>query len=664
MRRPIRRSGGTILGKANKKQKQETLTGKIARSQLVSTFGIGSLYEMRVYTRTGQWVTSVTVAGLDEWEKQLKSFEEIREPALEHVLKVGYFIEPPEAQDDDWSNVSGAASAVPVYRFPNSLVCNKCDRLGYVGKEFRQDKLGPKCADISCGGIGVPVRLVTTCYQEENIISAIDAHPGHLDDFPWHWWARSDRKDWNCGERTPQLKLVSTGRSAGLSGLRVECHNPECKKARIGRSLEGVFGKEALHGLTCNGKRPWLADNEDCRRSIRTLMRGASNVYFPVIASALSIPPNSTACRNEVGRIWRKSFKPALDSRPELADDILFLVNTARNASPLLRSSFTDEQITDAILEELGKSPSRSELPDSEQAQRALERRAIVEERTDCDDEGACLFEAERIDDDRLESEARGVAELAEHLVLVHRLREVRALRGFQRLSPEVSRDAYNVDCAPLSRERKNWLPAIKVMGEGVYIELKPELVRGWAARESVSRQFSVLENNYKTACKKRGSDPDNNPITPAFVLVHTLSHLLINQLSLDCGYSSASLRERLYIREDTHEEDWYGLLIYTSTTSSDGTLGGLVRQGRPDLFRQTIEAAITNATWCSSDPLCIESTGQGDNAQNLAACHACCIVSETSCEHRNLFLDRGLIVGTPDNPDMGFFHGHEYISD
>jgi hypothetical protein len=98
------------------------------------------------------------------------------------------------------------------------------------------------------------------------------------------------------------------------------------------------------------------------------------------------------------------------------------------------------------------------------------------------------------------------------------------------------------------------------------------------------------------------------------------------------------------------------GILIYTASGDSEGTMGGLVRQGRPGRLETTIRRALERAAWCSSDPVCIESNGQGSDSANLAACHGCCLVPETSCEEGNRLLDRALLVGTPGVKGIGMF--------
>jgi hypothetical protein len=377
-------------------------------------------------------------------------------------------------------------------------------------------------------------------------------------------------------------------------------------------------------------------------------MRGASNVYFPVTASALSIPPTSTDCKQAVKEIWQRTVKPAMDAG--VVGSVL--ASIAQNASPKLQR-YTTQQVLDVIGAIAHPAGEGGNLPETDAEQRILERRAIVDGLSDQNSAGTTLFQSERINPTHI---AKGGALLASHvgsLSLVHRLREVKVLRGFTRLQ-QTTGDPYTSQCAPIWKGFAKWLPAIQIYGEGIHFELDPDRLHAWGAKTNVLKRVSVINDRYA------GVRPNDNHarITPEFILVHTLSHLLINQLGLDCGYSSSSLREKIYVGMEEGGIRWAGALIYTATSCADGTLGGLVRQGNPDLFGATLRIAIENAKWCSSDPLCVESKGQGVDALNFAACHACAIVSETSCEHRNVFLDRALIVGTLDDPFLGFFGG------
>ena len=629
------------------------VTGKISSSQLIGIFGIGALYDLRAYSKKSQTVTSVIVGGLDEWDLHRKDLRRISEPALQHALRVRSFYAPPPSPDDAALRRAFTGPYVPVHRFPAWMVCSLCQRMGVAGREFDDRQPGNSCLASKCRGHGVPVRLVATCFPGPGM-DASGPHPGHIEEFPWHAWAHSRSPQSNCSSDDPQLKLERSGRSAALSGLRVICLKPECREKNIWRSLDGAFGANALHSHQCTGSRPWIRDHEPCGRPIRALMRGASNVYFPVTASALSIPPNSSACLQGVADVWRM-FTPTLDAhggldamQPKMAAEIVM------NANGRLRR-YSHDQVFAAIRTLASPGPlSADDLPDTSAEQRVLERNAIVEGRSDEDTSGVSIFEAQPVPRAQIEKEASHASDVIDALVLLHRLREVRALRGFQRLHPLGGGDPYSIPCAPLSPKTLDWLPAIEVYGEGVYFELERNRLDEWSRRPEVKARVSRLQAK-RHASSSVGGD---GALTPQFLLVHTLTHLLINQLALDCGYSSSSLRERIYVGANDRGEGWAGALIYTATTSADGTLGGLVRQGRPDLFGKTLQAAVENATWCSSDPLCIESKGQGVDALNLAACHACAIVSETSCEHRNLLLDRALVIGTPDHPEIGFFLG------
>ncbi|MDV7195945.1 DUF1998 domain-containing protein [Rhodococcus kroppenstedtii] len=163
------------------------------------------------------------------------------------------------------------------------------------------------------------------------------------------------------------------------------------------------------------------------------------------------------------------------------------------------------------------------------------------------------------------------------------------------------------------------------------------------------------ITDHYSQVASQRGLS--DRSLSPRFLLLHTLGHLLINELIFACGYSSASLRERLYVSSAGGRE-MAGLLIYTAAGDSEGTMGGLVRMARPENLRSVFAAAISNARWCSTDPICMDAgeKGQGPDSCNLAACHGCALLPETSCEEFNRFLDRGVVVGTFADPAMGYF--------
>ena len=607
-----------------------TTVGKLGMSQAVSTFGVGSIYEMRsVGSGSADLVLhSVMVAGLQSWPMDNASI--LREPSLAHALGVSEFRRPPVDSGD-----SRTSKSIPAVRFPGLHYCSKesCGRVGYVGKEFTDErKRGVLCARSDCSGKGVPFRFVVACHDKLD-----PAQPGHIEDFPYKWWAHDAD---TCAE--PAIVLTGSSEKSGLEGLWLRCRT--CGK---GQSLARVFSEGSLARLKCRGRRPWLGDSEDgCSRQLRVLQRGASNVYFPVTASALSIPPFS----NRLNTLLLDVVGQGVINRIRggdlggLENEVANLRNTPGLDNP---DEFTDQQIRDGILIVAGV--HNANFAKTEAEQKLLERNALVIGQSD---EDAGDFEAIPSD---FKPTRISLSGLIGNLVQVHRLREVRALRGFQRVEPTFDGDPYQLQCAPLSRAPQSWLPAIEVRGEGIYVELDPNAVAEWDTSPLVQERIGRVRWNYEKACTNAGRNPDHLP-SARFILVHTLSHMLMKQLSLECGYSGSSIRERLYVSNDDASEACAGFLMYTASSSADGTLGGLVSQGDPEVFEQMLCSAIEAARWCSSDPLCIESTGQGSDALNLAACHACALIAETSCERRNMFLDRGLVVGTLSDPDTGFF--------
>lgn len=263
--------------------------------------------------------------------------------------------------------------------------------------------------------------------------------------------------------------------------------------------------------------------------------------------------------------------------------------------------------------------------------------------------------------DDELRASDPGVAAaIADHVDRVRSvtvLRETRVLRGFTRGRDgelKVAEGKAMLRRRPLPPD-KDWLPAYVVKGEGIYFELDRERLATWEARSDVQARAALIANQYGQVITDRGGSPRD--ISPRMIMLHTFAHLLINELVFTCGYSSASLRERLYVSHGGGR-DMAGLLIYTAAGDSEGTMGGLVRMSRPERLQPVFEAALSDAHWCSTDPVCMDAgeRGQGPDSCNLAACHGCALLPETSCEEFNRFLDRGLVIGTFDNPTLGFF--------
>lgn len=594
----------------------------MTRSQAVTTYGVGSVFEFRTFGAKST-LQSVVVRDHLLWGMQ-GAEGVVREPVLQRTLGKRFFRLPPDGT---------TKAAVAVSRFPRTLVCNRCQALGTAPREFDDDgKSSPRCRKQKCTGKGIPARLVAACYCPDP--ATPDTQPGHIEDFPWAWWAHTEEKQMGDGKAVakctdPVLKLLTTKGVSGLQGLRVHCVT--CNR---GRSLAGVFGDGALRGCHCRGNRPWLdghvSQEKGCNRPLRALQRGASNLYFPVHASALSIPPYS----QQLFALLSDAFD-IIAGAHQLPQGLM--IQMLRNGRPELEDYSDDQIIT--VIRALANLDDDSVVDQAEQRER--ERRAFLE---GADEKEFAAEEVEVPED---------MTPYVSKISAVHRLREVRVLRGFHRTRSELGADSWTVSCAPLSASvSAEWLPAIEVRGEGVYFELNANSLSEWAEKPEVAARARLISERLPRR-EEAGSD---SLATPALLLIHTVTHLLMKQLALESGYSLASLRERLYCGVDSDGEAYAGALIYTATPASEGTLGGLVANAEPEVFRNMVLATVAGAQWCSSDPLCSESEGQGADGLNLAACHACCLTSETSCEHRNVLLDRALVVGAPLDASVGFF--------
>lgn len=613
-----------------KKQVNNAL-GDLRRSSVVMTFAPGAVVDFRA----GGAPVSAVVAGLEEWDRNsppagLRNPQTIFEPRLQKKLDVDGFRLPPVVQEQDDS-----VEALVAVRFPAWLQCPQCDEIAPAqkwGKEpGRAYRYCPKCSAVQPGGrrvTVVPVRFVLACTT------------GHLDEFPWHWWVEHSK---DCRNNRSDGKLKLEAEKPGLAGLILSCAT-----CRARRPMEGIFGRETFKRFPCKARRPWLCESIDpggCGGVVgqpppivKAVQRGASNLYFPAIQSALDIPPWSDQLQQTIGVYWSD-----IANVTSVADRRTFIRILAGSglAEPLHQLRMTADQLADAIEERLAG------LDASSGEDLRLDEYRKLASGVDTAPETEQEFEI------RNSPVPAALAPFMRKLVRVTRLREVRALTGFTRIHPPGSDTAAVL--APISSMKLRWLPAIEVRGEGIFLTLDPLAVRNWEQQSCVVERIARLEKAVREDWEARHPGlPFTQNLSPRFVLLHTLAHALIRQLTLDCGYSTASLRERLYVSDG--DAGMCGMLIYTATPDSDGTLGGLERQGLPQRFEPAFLNAVRTLEWCSSDPLCIEGAIGGLDTFNLAACHACCLAPETSCEHYNRYLDRALLTGTPESPESGFF--------
>ncbi len=598
--------------------------GELRRSAVVTSYGPGSLVDMRADGGYGGPIAGCA-AGLDEWDESapLSSSEVkgqiITEPRLCAKLNVRRFRLSPVVVG------TKASESLVIRRFPEWLQCPMCDLIqkasAWANDPGKASRYCASCTQKQPSMKQVfvaPVRFATAC------------EVGHLDEFPWHYWVR--HKADCANSKYGALSLRSEG--AGLGGLWISCG--VCKARR---SLDGAFNRAALVGQTCRGKRPWLReDDASCSctgadGNYRVVQRGASNLYYAIHESALDIPPWTDSLEVALGDYW----------------DDLRHCDTDEDRLTLIRVTPGIQQ----ICEREGMS--------SDQMDAHVKRRVEQLEKVDSVDlridEYHVFSDLRNHTHGEFEAHPREVepqlVPFLSHVVRVPRLREVRALTGFTRISPPVEGSPDKI--APLSVQPRDWLPAVEIKGEGIFIGFNMTRLKDWEKRPDVLSRLHSLKTTWQDEWESRGGEgiaPQR--VSPRFMLVHTFAHAVIGQLTLECGYSAAALRERLYV-DDVHH-DMAGALIYTGTPDSEGTLGGLEMRGRQSLLEMTVQSAITGLVWCSADPLCSSGTMAAPESHSLASCHSCVLLPETSCEQHNRFLDRSLLVGTDDEPTLGFF--------
>lgn len=604
--------------------------GEIRRSQVVSTYGPGAIAD---FPRL-----SAIMAGLDEWsifEGTLTEDMLIRERNLQKMLEKEFFVQVSTDEREEQK------FQLPVHRFPRYYYCPNChmlDKYKRISRTSDRETGFNKqlyCSNSKCNGIRlIPSRFVAACQN------------GHIDDFPYFEWVH---KGGGRESADHQLFMEYKGETGGLDSILIRC---SCGAAK---TMAGSMDRQALAFKKCTCSMPWLGlgedkkgwykDPEGCGATMRTMQRSANNVYYPVRQSALTIPP------------WSSKVQQVIRRHEEVLAEILEEEESEERILSRLKKHFERRQqeyrcSENTFLKEVRRYFSKDE-DDTDITEDVLRQNEYAAFCGPDRNEEADFFctKSTQVPEE--------LSDFIESVKIVGRLREVMVLRGFRRIVPAVESDPeiraeeglLEREFAPISKQPLKWLPAIQMFGEGIFIQLKEDAVKRW--EEANAGRYSSVGSRLKTPWIGNGMFDSKKP---RYVLLHTLAHLLIRRLTAQCGYGSASLREKIYSTFNGNDEEMCGILIYTSATDCDGSLGGLAREGDGIRLANTIFAMLEEATWCSNDPICIDSRGQGYDSLNLAACHACALLPETSCEANNCLLDRAAIVGTPENRKIGYF--------
>lgn len=596
--------------------------GQIRQSQLITSFGPGSMVDLPNH--------SVLIGGLDSWST---GGEEIVEPRLieklkqlfDPPLKVLKLYSPPPDNDDPTAPQTG----VTAWQFPEWFITQDVDRDASFGTVrarmlVHRNMLtkGKFIGDDKRKRNVVPVRFVRACRN------------GHIGDIDWYNFVHG-----GSTECRRQLWIEERGTSGDLSEVHVRC---ECGNAE--RSM-AVAIEQPETMSRCDGRRPWLGpfSAEKCGEPNRLLIRTASNAYFTQLMSVISLPDRNVELRVAVDQVW--------DFIGEVADvgELKYERKKAKVHSVL--GDYSDEEVFAEIKMRRGQSAGQPK------SIKQAEMETLIASKDELgDDKPDGNFFARTLPKKVWD---KPWMQSIERIVLVHRLREVMAQVGFTRfeaVSPDIDGELeMGVRRASLAREI-TWLPAVENRGEGIFIQFKKQAVEDWASRPEVTAHGMRLLRGYEAwKAERSGASKkfvEEGGLLP-YVLFHSFSHMLITSVSLECGYPASSIRERIYTIPDIG----YGVLLYTGTSDAEGTLGGLIQVGRR--IHEHIREALAIGELCSNDPVCAQHEPSNPHERRFlhgAACHGCLLISETSCEQHNEFLDRALVVSTVDNLGIEFF--------
>lgn len=606
--------------------------GELRPSQALTTFGVGSLIDLPNL--------SVMVMGLEDWpvahsveigeERLLASVRNVLGPQVTRLLTAPKGPETLGAQTN-WFD-EGRQIGLPVAPFPRWMVCSRCRLLAPLSSGLFEAKVTAYRADKAC--------FVHNCTTQGRAPSAVPARflvacpKGHFDDFPWLDFVHLRGGASGC--KGP-LKLYEVGPSGEASDVEVKCD-----KCGASRRMAEAFGRDNQQFMpACRGRRPHLRDFDakGCdEKHVTPILQGASNSWFGVLISALSVPRATEKLAMLVDENWAVLEKAA--SRE---------VITAFRAIGQLKDfgKYGDDDIWAAVQ----KKRQPSVEPEAEPGDLKSPEYEVFTHPASAQESKYFKLRAVEPPD--------GFAAYFDKVVLVEKLREVRALIGFTRIESPRDFDS-PLEVPPerrmrLSRQAPTWVPASETLGEGIFFQFSERAVAAWLEKNRAYDR-ECFEGHKRWRAARGLDDPEKGYPGLRCILLHTFAHAVIRQLAVECGYTTASLSERLYSRCAEDGEPMAGVLVYTSAPDSEGTLGGLCALSDPKKLNRHLKQALEKMALCASDPLCAEhSPGDGDTLHG-AACHACSFLPETCCEKGNKYLDRSVLVKTMERSDLAFF--------
>ena len=631
--------------------KNRAKVGSARPSSLLYTYGPGAIMDLPNF--------SVMPAGLDDWEpiwKRREVVPTILEPRLLNVVRLHLGPQVDALRPFPWQPKRGSMSTegsdlgLPARVFPQWFRCTGCDYLGPLTR-FTYTNTHPFRPDLAqfthkpCPGRGgrgrregspaVPAQHLLTCTN------------GHLDEFPYTLWVHRGQTCPNAENPDLKMRDANVGKSVGST---IICQS--CNATRGMAEAQGAKGRLKLP-QTCRGRHPQLgAFFPDCKAQPALIMMGASNLWFPSTQSIIVMPRSDAEQKEALSDELRVAI--GVEKLAKYADTVDFIRDLADGKVDL--SGLTDEDVAVAIANALA--PQESEQERLERAARWDPIELLIPEWRYL--QKPALFPEQQNNTGLMVTEMQRGGELhprIERVVGVNRMKRVNAVLGFTRLDEMDRVNDVASRLVDLARNgRPTWVPATEDRGEGIFLQLDLDAVSQWERKIETTALWDAHREAHRRNFARRFSEtaaaanPDTRLATPRYWLVHTLSHILIREMAMYSGYGAASLTERIYAwPEEPGREAAAGLLICTTASDSDGTLGGLVALSEPEKLQGIVLSAVRRAWRCSSDPVCAQRTpSDPEDFLHGAACHTCCFASETSCEKANRFLDRRFLLDLP----------------
>lgn len=622
----------------------------------------------------------------------------IKDKRLTEAFGIENFVLPP---------VEGLGSnSLKVVRFPMSLYCPSCGRIHFVPdlEKFNNGYIPRNKSGLMTFDNALKAYYCTDCIQN-NPPQTIELVPtrfiianleGFIDDFPWDWYVHRKPEKRKERKKGHKLYLEFKSSSASLGSINLISKDKNGKIISI-ENLSEIFDQdktfivkddEYLSYVKNRMSKPWLGRDGDefiketidaprpdqisresdgrvsggnaeivRRKYPRTLQRGANNLFFPLVFKGIRLPEGDNNFDQQlVSQITflKKTFS---ENQPDIYNDYSNEQWIQTFRTPPLRALLKcDDESLAVILQFLFP------LTDGEENSTEKKQKLRMEEfncfsNSDIRNSDKIWYKARHIklSDGFLKNKVK-----IDGITLLDKINELKIFRGFTRIKPLANEDLifetnntnldrldeYNRICdARKYLVETNELPCAEVKGEGIFLRFDNDVLTSWERKDTVLMRFSQMKNNLANYFGTFNIDNGLEKISARYVLLHTLSHILMQQLASDSGYNLSSLTEIIYCNYPKSKEEMNGILIYTSSSDTEGTLGGLVEKGEENRLALIISKAIDKAKWCSSDPLCITSEGQGFMATNMAACYSCVMVPETCCENLNKFLDRKLLL-------------------